>query len=289
RCKTCGAMVEVPTLPVFTSANAATAPSVEQTTPRFPKQKTNVPLYVGLGAGAVIMVIIMVAITAGSSAKQKRLSELKVEAEKYLYEIELKQRQYAGRQASDRYGFAANAPDAPVQVELETKLRGIEEEIREIEPRSKILDRLVERRTLAELQQIGAEIQRDESNNLVAVKLAFQSGGSTRPSWRDLTPNFRNPSDEDMKLLARFPALKTVDLSGTSITDAGLFHLKGLTSLQSLTLHNTNVTDAGLGNLKGMVNLETLDVRDTKVTPAAVEEFRRAVPSCMVKLSEASR
>ncbi|MDA1212818.1 MAG: hypothetical protein O2955_09875, partial [Planctomycetota bacterium] len=129
---------------------------------------SNTKLYIGLGTGAVIMVIIMVAMTAGSSAKQKRLSELKVEAEKYLYEIELKQSQYAGRQTSH----------TPVQVELETKLRGIEEEIREIDPRSKTLAKLVERRisaevrrTTGELLKLHASIKRDESNHFVAVKL----------------------------------------------------------------------------------------------------------------------
>ena len=41
-----------------------------------------------------------------------------------------------------------------------------------------------------------------------------------------------------------------VDLYGTQITDAGLVHLKGLTSLEVLTLGNTQITDAGVEKLK---------------------------------------
>jgi hypothetical protein len=37
-----------------------------------------------------------------------------------------------------------------------------------------------------------------------------------------------------------------VDLSGTEITDAGLAHLKGLTTLKTLHLFRTRVSDAGV-------------------------------------------
>jgi hypothetical protein len=41
-----------------------------------------------------------------------------------------------------------------------------------------------------------------------------------------------------------------VSLFGTQITDAGLEHLKGLTSLKSLNVRGTGVTDAGLSEFK---------------------------------------
>ena len=49
-----------------------------------------------------------------------------------------------------------------------------------------------------------------------------------------------------------------VFLFDTKITDAGLPHLKGLTSLQTLNLDLTEITDAGLVHLKGMTKLQTL-------------------------------
>jgi hypothetical protein len=42
----------------------------------------------------------------------------------------------------------------------------------------------------------------------------------------------------------------SIHLSGPQVTDAGLEHLKGLTSLKSLSLHNTQVTGAGVKMLK---------------------------------------
>jgi hypothetical protein len=44
--------------------------------------------------------------------------------------------------------------------------------------------------------------------------------------------------------------LQSLNLFDTKVTDAGLVHLKGLTSLQSLTLFNTEVTDAGVEGLQ---------------------------------------
>ena len=41
-----------------------------------------------------------------------------------------------------------------------------------------------------------------------------------------------------------------VSLANTSVTDAGLEHLKGLTKLKELDLESTNVTDAGVKKLQ---------------------------------------
>ena len=47
------------------------------------------------------------------------------------------------------------------------------------------------------------------------------------------------------------------------LTDAGLVHLKGLTSLQNITLPK-QITDAGLVHLKGLTNLQELSLGGTK-------------------------
>ncbi len=71
-----------------------------------------------------------------------------------------------------------------------------------------------------------------------------------------------------------------VTLSGPKVTDAGLVHLKGLTSLERLDLHDTQVSDAGLVNLKGLTSLQTLFLDGNQVTDAGVKELRAALPNC---------
>ena len=50
------------------------------------------------------------------------------------------------------------------------------------------------------------------------------------------------------------------------ITDAGLVQIKDLTSLQSLNLFETKITDAGLVHLKGLTNLREFYLDETKIT-----------------------
>ena len=51
--------------------------------------------------------------------------------------------------------------------------------------------------------------------------------------------------------------LRTLDLAGKTITDAGIAHLKGLTQLESLNLADCNgITDAGIAQLKGLTQLQ---------------------------------
>ncbi|MEO2089674.1 MAG: leucine-rich repeat domain-containing protein, partial [Gemmataceae bacterium] len=52
------------------------------------------------------------------------------------------------------------------------------------------------------------------------------------------------------------------------LLDAGLKHLKGLTSLESLNLVDTQITGAGLEHLKGLTSLESLNLFSTQVTDA---------------------
>ena len=59
-----------------------------------------------------------------------------------------------------------------------------------------------------------------------------------------------------------------VTLRHTQVSDAGLVHLKGLTSLQRLGLGDTQVSDAGLVHLKGLTSLQRLNLARTQVSDA---------------------
>jgi hypothetical protein len=65
-----------------------------------------------------------------------------------------------------------------------------------------------------------------------------------------------------------------LDLSRTSVTDAGLRSLSALSQLQSLKLGRTKITDAGLKALTGLKQLRWLDLRETAVTDAGLKELK---------------
>ena len=54
---------------------------------------------------------------------------------------------------------------------------------------------------------------------------------------------------------ASHPIRGTASQLDSSLSDAGLAHLKGLTKLSHLDLTDTQVTDAGLVHLKGLTKL----------------------------------
>jgi Leucine-rich repeat (LRR) protein len=66
------------------------------------------------------------------------------------------------------------------------------------------------------------------------------------------------------------------------ITDAGLEHLKELTTLQNLVLRSTRITDAGLIHLNGLPNLKYLDLGGTQATGMGVAELQKALPDCEI-------
>ena len=59
--------------------------------------------------------------------------------------------------------------------------------------------------------------------------------------------------------------LKSLDLSGSSVTDAGVQHVAAFTSLRQLDLSQSKVTAGGLAFLDHLPNLEWLGLRQTSV------------------------
>lgn len=63
-------------------------------------------------------------------------------------------------------------------------------------------------------------------------------------------------------------------LTGPTIGDSSLVHLKHLTKLESLFLRNTRVTEAGLAHLKAIPGLKILNLSGAALTDSAVVHFR---------------
>lgn len=110
-------------------------------------------------------------------------------------------------------------------------------------------------------------------------------------------------SNDAMSILVdRFPHLRSLNLAGTAVTEAGLMHLAALKNLESLELpggtsdavlkcigelqalerlscaSNTKapgITDSGLGELLKLTRLKSLEIGSTAVSSAGFEQLRR--------------
>ncbi|MCB1090531.1 MAG: hypothetical protein KDL87_03300 [Verrucomicrobiae bacterium] len=89
-------------------------------------------------------------------------------------------------------------------------------------------------------------------------------------------------TDAGLAQVAELKRLVRLDLSQTQITDAGLASLKGLQNLTYLNLYGSQVTDAGLDQLKGLESLESLYLWQSKVTDGGVKKLQSALPDTKI-------
>lgn len=88
------------------------------------------------------------------------------------------------------------------------------------------------------------------------------------------TLNGSSVADAGLAYLKGLTKLSDLNLFGTQVTDAGLAHLKGLTELSELNLLGTWVTDIGLAHLKRLTNLSSLNLTNTQVTDAGLAHLK---------------
>jgi hypothetical protein len=113
---------------------------------------------------------------------------------------------------------------------------------------------------VAAIKELGGEVTFDEQI----------------PSRPLVGVDLRNSKTTDAGLvhLKGLTSLQILDLRKTKVTDDGLEHLKELTSLQSLNLMYTQVTDAGLVHLKGLKSLQQLRLHGTQVADAGLMHLK---------------
>jgi hypothetical protein len=79
-------------------------------------------------------------------------------------------------------------------------------------------------------------------------------------------------TDAGLRTIGSHPAIRHLDLSGTSITDRGLEALGDLTELRSLVLaHHRRISDRGIANLASCGQLEFVDLMGTPTGDGAVD------------------
>jgi DnaJ-domain-containing protein 1 len=82
-------------------------------------------------------------------------------------------------------------------------------------------------------------------------------------------------TDLGIGLLASLTDLLELNLLGTPITDAAMRPISRLSKLQSLGLAETPLTDDGLSQLSTLTNLIRLDLRGTRIARHCVEQLSR--------------
>jgi hypothetical protein len=97
---------------------------------------------------------------------------------------------------------------------------------------------------------------------------------STPPKTLNAIVNSKEVTDAGLEHLKGLTSLLTLDLNNTKVTDAGVVYFKGMTSLQTLWLNNTKVADSGLEHLKGLTSLLTLYLNDAQVTGTGLEHLK---------------
>lgn len=87
-------------------------------------------------------------------------------------------------------------------------------------------------------------------------------------AWRISSPD----GDQTLVTIASgLPALKSLQLNGTTITERGLLQLKRLDQLHDLDLSGTQIEAKGLRHLAHLSTLEILDLTDTDVDDAGLK------------------
>ncbi|MBK1825797.1 c-type cytochrome domain-containing protein [Haloferula rosea] len=117
-------------------------------------------------------------------------------------------------------------------------------------------------------EALAAEVEKLQE--VFPSALNFESQQSSGVTFTAVSMR-KNFGDEELAKLAPLaPALVSVDLSATQVTDAGLLSLADASKLKMLRLSETQVTDAALEAVAGMVALESLNLYGTKVTNEGV-------------------
>ncbi len=134
---------------------------------------------------------------------------------------------------------------------------------------------------IAELQKVGGIVIHDEKipgKPVVAVDLGrdwirLRPDGSIMLRPQSVTA--AKVTDAGLEHLKELTTVKAINLTGSDVTDAGLGKFTALTNLQSLGLAHTKVTDAALAQIAGLAELQELDLSNTKVTGVGLAHLNR--------------
>ncbi|MCG3127524.1 MAG: hypothetical protein CHACPFDD_02384 [Phycisphaerae bacterium] len=114
--------------------------------------------------------------------------------------------------------------------------------------------------------------------------LALLDGLASSLVWLDLSGT--GVSDDGLKRVARFTALRRLRLDHTGIGDAGLKNLRPLKQLAYLNLVGTDVTNDGMAELLELPALRQLYLWQTRVSAAGVAGLKAANRELTIELGD---
>lgn len=171
--------------------------------------------------------------------------------------------------------------DAPMEAEPAVPTLEIpERDEAERKAEAAALERLAERGALA--MRVAANTEGIEVNfsllgaDVNDADLALLEGLEKALVWLNLSRT--SVTDAGLARLVGFHQLRRLHLANTGVSDAGVEHLGGLTQLQYLNLYGTKVGDAGLAHLKGLKALRKLFLWQSAVTGEGVAALTTALP-----------
>ena len=113
----------------------------------------------------------------------------------------------------------------------------------------------------------------DQKGVVIALSMegpAMKAGGLKLlrlfPALERVGVRFDTTFDEDVRLIAQCPKLRSLDLAESRITDRSLEHLAGMSSLEWLSLARTQISDDGMAAFGKSSSLRRLDLSGTRIT-----------------------
>jgi internalin A len=107
------------------------------------------------------------------------------------------------------------------------------------------------------IESVGGSVTSNAHGTVTGVNL--------RGSW---------VTDTDLRQLAQYPELTTLDLSLTHVTDEGMAELRNLRNITDLNLYYAEyVTDQGVAAIKDWKKLKRLNLRGTKASDTSLEHI----------------
>ncbi|MGC1722819.1 MAG: hypothetical protein WA746_27900 [Isosphaeraceae bacterium] len=102
------------------------------------------------------------------------------------------------------------------------------------------------------------------------------------PALETLDLTHSKLSNSGLAGLEKLSHVRALDLGSCQVSDAGMEHVAQVKSLWFLSLSFTRVTDQELEALKGLNQLKALNVGRTKISRAGIERLRKAWPNVRV-------